>query len=497
MSEKNIKHIGKLFFAISTIVIVILLEAIYSLKSPLVVGQINNDKCYGVHKGDRILYINNVKIHSINDFENALKKISKGEEVDLVVNNMPAKCYAISNGDIGIKLSKERKFPLLGSDIKPVVYILSSNEQEINTIEKRLRLEGLDDYQIRKLSNDEYEIKIPTFFKDIFEEKILKPYKAEFFLAKYLNSNETFNVTNYKIEKINSTTNKLEVKLFDSSDISDAVVKKTCLSQAAERCEITISLKLNTPAFEKFKDTIKQFGFKIILLRKFVNGNLEIKVDNKTVLTTLLPYEISTLNTPSLIITLPVNETYVDEAEETLKYSLETKPLYQTKIVSTKNGTISFSNKDIVSIIILAISISSVLVMKKYVSMDAKMILTLSTIATLLTISKLSAIVFSFIVFALYVKYSDNTNLVKIYVSTIILTIAAFLFGVLGTLSILVVSAALSTLYITILLSSKISKTLLYTFTLALIFLLSYSGFISLSFAISIGLLVLIFRELL
>jgi len=458
MSRTKKHLIGKITTAYVIVILALIYQIIHAANSPLVIESIKNLDCENVEIGDTISYINGNEIKTQEDVNKILSTLSIGDEIELVVNGKPARCF-LKDQDAAILAQRKSIFPKLGTDLNPVKYTIRSTEDEIQTIEKRIKLSGMDDYKINKLSENEFEIIIPNFFRTTFDGKILRPYNTEFYLVKYILHNETTNITNAKLIEVNETTNKIEVKVFDSNSILKSEVKKACLSQAAESCHVTISLLLTNDSFKNFKQTVSDFGFKIILLRKFVDGELEIRVDNKTVLSSYLPYDIVKLERPALLLTLPVNESHVNKVGAILKYSLETKPLTKTKVIRIEKVQKNiFSKENIFSMTLFALLTLSMFSFGRKVNVDMRNLLFVSILVILVSLSKYSVMLISFLSFVIQLKRSEENNLIKIYTLIILLTATSMLTGLIDVFKLKTILLSLSIFYLFIISSYKMNK---------------------------------------
>ena len=334
-------------------------------KSGVVVNQISSDaRCANIGINSVITQVDLYTIKSIEDYSLAASLVAGGQYVQLIADNRPADCVAVSDGDLGISVDNLKKENLVfGIDIQGGSRVLLKPKEPISkqiltdtidTLNTRINLYGLRDVRISPLGEDVIQIEMGgattgevTGFvsrQGKFEgklEEVIKltdgkgsfPFNDRNVETEFINGalriddrllkvNESYTVDDVRFEIRNATDSSVTVwaTVFTGSDIvavfTDA--ENSFINRVGDVYEFAFSVQISSAGAEKFAKLTKNQPVRLLGGSRYLEPELILFLDNELI--TRLNIEASlagkTLTSPQI---QGVSETKEEALKERLK----------------------------------------------------------------------------------------------------------------------------------------------------------------------------------
>ncbi len=315
----------------------LVLFSLYYILSPslfgkpgVVVNQIGSDaRCANVGINSVITQVDLYAIKSIEDYNLATSAVTGGQYVQLIADNRPADCIAVSNGELGISVDTLKKENLVfGIDIQGGSRVLLKPKESISkqiltdtidTLNTRINLYGLRDVRISPLGEDVIQIEMGgattaevTGFvskQGKFEgklEEVIKltggkgsfPFNDRNIETEFINGtlridgrllkvNESFPIDDIRFEIRNVTDGSVVVwaTVFTGSDIiavfTDA--ENSFINRLGDVYEFAFSVQISSTGAEKFARLTKNQPVRLLGSSRYLEPELLLFLDNEPI----------------------------------------------------------------------------------------------------------------------------------------------------------------------------------------------------------------------
>jgi hypothetical protein len=278
------------------------------------------NKCNNLVEEVVITSVNNVEIHDLKDFEEAIKKVKAGDYVSIIANNIPAGCFAINDSDLGIEVEEVTRGGLKFSDeivdskvdvfkvenasiaeVKKVYEILENRLKKLKIPRTKILLSdsSIKIVNFKNLENlfarCKFEIKISHQF-DVENGSALisigeNAYEIKFFNGSFeINNrthflNETFYLEGIKFELLNVTNASgiFHATLVSNEDITNVLSNLGFIryDEASKNFIFYLPLNISEKAEENVKKILKNIGTFFLGNQVFLQANFLYFLDGK------------------------------------------------------------------------------------------------------------------------------------------------------------------------------------------------------------------------
>jgi len=272
------------------LIILGLLLFLFKPSKYFVIDKISSINCeQPIISGTKLEYLNNKKIDSIEDFENAIKSLQPNQTFFLIVDNKIVRCLAGENFSLEIKEIQKEYFNF-GINFNRI--LIENNEKT----RKYLNYLGFNNYIYDSnwlvLPYDSNLINLLESSKNkkisfYYESELEKNNESVTLGGKEMNINELkdlFDDVEIKDEKV--IVRKL---LFDENSIEDFSINVIHLTFVSGYY-VNLNFKINKTKINELNELLQITPIRLINLERFYNANFTIYFDNNKILDLPLPY---------------------------------------------------------------------------------------------------------------------------------------------------------------------------------------------------------------
>lgn len=325
--EKNVR-VWILIFLVT--ISLISLSRFLFRKSWVEISFIEEDaNCEDLTVGDRIKKIDKYEIKSLNDYENALLSIKKGETVMITTYKGIGKCVALNDSDIGIRVKENyEKILSYGIDIEGGVRVLlrikgetslQETQNVVKILTERLNTYGLSDVKVIPAAQDLIQIEAAGLSEDdirnflvrqgYFEGKIVDVIPISNNVGKIVFDGKSFefsinethiviNSTEYKKEDgfylddvkyeiVNFTSEYVTIaaNVFTSKDIENIFtdVQRNYIVPYADGYRFVFTIQISSDSAEKFAKITKGQPIYYSGGQSYIRPKLVLYLDKKPI----------------------------------------------------------------------------------------------------------------------------------------------------------------------------------------------------------------------
>ncbi|MCS7093672.1 MAG: hypothetical protein RMJ18_00585, partial [Candidatus Aenigmarchaeota archaeon] len=323
-----VKNVRLLILIFLIAISLLSLSRIYFKKSWIEVSYINESaKCTELNVGDKLKFVNNIEIKTLDDYENVLRNVKIGDNVPIITDKGIASCVAIKNSDIGVRVRENHEKVLsYGIDIEGGVRVLlkakgNFTQEDLQSVVKilteRLNTYGLSDVKVIPAAADLIQIEAAGLTEDdirsflikqgYFEGKIVdsveiknnvgkiifdgKPYEFVINDTHITINNSMYEISqgfyfdgiHYEILNLTKEHVTFAAKIFTSKDVENIFtdVERNYLIRYRDGYKFVFTIQISEEGAERFAKTTKGQPIYYIGGQSYIKPKLVLYLDGR------------------------------------------------------------------------------------------------------------------------------------------------------------------------------------------------------------------------